>query len=59
MRVPAVIALTLFLAGCAKDNDDRAFFEQGWIKPEAGANQRMYGAREKISLEKPDKPDAR
>ena len=59
MKALALLALGLLLAGCAKDNEDRAFFEQGWIKPEAGANERMYGTREKITLDKPARRDAR
>ena len=59
MKARAALALALLLAGCSTDNEDRAFFEQGWIKPEAGANQRMYGTREKITLDKPVGRDAR
>ena len=53
MKALAALALALLLCGCSTDNDDRAFFEQGWIKPEAGANQRMYGTHEKINVDKP------
>ena len=53
MKALALLSLTLLLAGCAKDNDDRAFFERGWLKPEQGADQRMYGAREKVDADKP------
>ena len=38
------------LAGCAKDTEDRMFFEQGWLKPERAAELRMYGEREKVTL---------
>ncbi len=59
MRALALLAVALFLAGCAKDNDDRAFFNSGWIKPEEGANRRMYGLPERHSTDKPDRADAR
>ena len=31
----------LIFAGCAGDQEDRAFFGGGWVNPEAGANARM------------------
>ena len=58
MRPLAALALALFLAGCATDAEDRAFFNTGWIKPEAGANRRMYGPRTPAAPEKPAEPDA-
>ena len=42
MKCLLALVLLLGLAGCAKDPDDTAFFNRGWMKPEAGANQRMY-----------------
>jgi len=29
------------LAGCASDPEDRVFFDRGWFRPEAAANERM------------------
>ena len=58
MKTLAALTLALLLAGCAHDNEDRAFFNEGWAKPEEGANRRMYGPREKSAIERPDKPDA-
>jgi len=52
MRALAALALALLLGGCATESDDRAFFNGGWVHPEAGANQRMYGSQEKITLDK-------
>ncbi len=56
MRSLALLAVALLLGGCATDSDDRAFFNTGWVKPEDGANRRIYGAPESRS---PDKPDHR
>ena len=55
----AALALALLLAGCAKDNEDRAFFNEGWAKPEEGANRRMYGPRTPVAPETPVPADAR
>jgi hypothetical protein len=35
------VLLVLILAGCATDEDDRAFFQTGWLRPEKGAEQRL------------------
>jgi hypothetical protein len=35
------VSFLVLLGGCASDAEDRAFFNRGWMKPEAGANQRM------------------
>ncbi len=45
MRALVFLALAALLAGCSTDREDQVFFEQGWIKPEEGANRRMYGLR--------------
>ena len=58
MRTLAALPLALLLAGCASDNEDRAFFNDGWLHPDEAANRRMYGPREKSAIERPDKPDA-
>jgi len=50
MKPLLVLAGMTLLAGCAKDTEDRMFFEQGWLKPERAAELRMYGEREKVSL---------
>lgn len=42
MRTLAALGLALILCGCAKDNEDRAFFNEGWVKPQEGADRRMY-----------------
>jgi uncharacterized protein YceK len=34
-------AAALLLSGCATDEDDRTFFNDGWRHPEAGAEKRM------------------
>ena len=59
MRPLAALALALLLAGCATDNEDRAFFNDGWLKPEEGANRRMYGLRPPVEPEKSSQPAAR
>ena len=59
MRTLAALALALLLAGCATDNEDRAFFNDGWMKPEEAANRRMYGQRTPVTPEKSSEPDAR
>ena len=42
MRYALLALLFLaFLTGCATDDADRAFYNTGWIRPEAGANARM------------------
>jgi hypothetical protein len=50
MKPLLVLGGMTLLAGCAKDTEDRIFFEQGWLKPERAAEIRMYGEREKVSL---------
>ena len=37
----AVLLLLVVLTGCASEDEDRAFFHTGWIRPEAGANTRL------------------
>ena len=59
MRPLAALTLALLLAGCATDNEDRAFFNEGWVKPEEGANRRMYGLRPRVAPEKASEPAAR
>ena len=59
MKTLALLTLALLLAGCAKDDEDRAFFNEGWIKPEEGANRRMYGLRQPAAPEKASEPAAR
>ena len=59
MRALALLAVALLLGGCATDSDDRAFFNTGWLKPEDGANRRMYGSPERRSPDKPDRLDER
>ena len=53
MRASAFLMLAVLFAGCSSDREDQAFFEQGWIKPEQGANRRMYGARQPGARETP------
>ena len=43
MRTLAALGLGLLFAGCATERDDQAFFNRGWLKPEEGANRRLYG----------------
>ena len=57
MRPLAALALALLLAGCSTDREDQVFFEQGWIKPEQGANRRMYGPRVRVAPESLGQPD--
>ena len=59
MRTLAALILALLFAGCAKDNEDRAFFNDGWMKPEQAANRRMYGPRPPGTPEKSSEPAAR
>jgi len=42
MKYVFAALLLAFLAGCASDAEDRAFFSQGWWSPERGANERLY-----------------
>ena len=37
----AILGLILLLGGCATEQEDRAFFHTGWIRPESGAHTRM------------------
>lgn len=53
MRALALLAVALCLGGCSTDSDDRAFFNSGWLKPEDGANRRMYGSPERRDVDKP------
>ena len=59
MKVLAALALTLLLSGCSTNREDQAFFEHGWIKPEEGANRRMYGPGVPPAPEKSAAPAAR
>ena len=43
MRSLAAFALGLLFAGCATERDDQAFFNTGWVKPQEGADRRLYG----------------
>ena len=58
MKALAALALALLLAGCATDNEDRAFFNDGWIHPDEGANRRMYGQRVPPTPENSSQPAA-
>jgi hypothetical protein len=35
------LAIALMLCGCSTTEEDAAFFETGWVRPEAGANERL------------------
>ena len=59
MRALVTLTLGLLFAGCATEYDDRAFFNTGWVKPEEGANRRMYGERDKVPTEPPAPPVTR
>ena len=60
MRSLAALTFALLLAGCASDNEDRAFFNDGWLHPDEAANSRMYGPRVPPSPERTAEPaDAR
>ena len=41
MKLLLVLSSLALLAGCAADEEDRAFFERGWVRPEAGADERL------------------
>ena len=41
MKLLFAALLAMWLAGCASDPDDRAFFTSGWLLPERGANERL------------------
>jgi hypothetical protein len=56
MRSLALLAVALCLGGCSTDSEERAFFNGGWIRPEDGANERMYGSPERRKSDKPDRP---
>ncbi len=39
-------SLMLFLlAGCEIDQEDKDFFYSGWVHPQKGADERMYGKK--------------
>jgi hypothetical protein len=59
MKTLALLTLALLLAGCATDNEDRAFFNEGWLNPDEAANRRMYGPRVPPSPENSSQPAAR
>ena len=42
----AFLGLALFAGGCAQDAEERAFFNSGWLSPEAGANRRLGAERQ-------------
>ena len=56
MKALAALTLALLLAGCATDTEDQAFFNDGWLHPDEGANRRMYGQRVPPSPEKASQP---
>ena len=56
MRTLAALTFALLLTGCATDNEDRAFFNDGWLRPDEGANRRMYGPRVPPSPERAAQP---
>lgn len=37
----AALLFGLLLAGCATSAEDRAFFNDGWLHPEKGAEKRL------------------
>jgi len=59
MKALAAFALALTLGGCATDNEDRAFFDEGWLKPEEGATRRLYRNQMPVNAEKERKLDER
>lgn len=59
MRPLAALTFALLLTGCATDNEDRAFFNDGWLHPDEAANRRMYGSRVPPSPEKAAEPAER
>ena len=40
-KAVASLAIAFFVSGCAQDAEERAFFNTGWVSPEAGAEQRL------------------
>jgi hypothetical protein len=42
--IAAACALAVLLAGCETSAADRAFFQEGWLHPEQGAEKRMNSA---------------
>ena len=43
MKCLLALAALLILAGCAKDPEDRAFFNTGWVHPDKAADARLNG----------------
>lgn len=44
MRAWVALFAVLLLSGCSTNREDQAFFETGWVKPQAAADRRLYGA---------------
>ena len=42
MKYAFAVSLTVLLAGCASDPEDRGFFNSGWVSPEKGADERLF-----------------
>ncbi len=59
MRAWAALSAVLFLAGCSTNREDQAFFETGWVKPQAAADRRLYGPPTTPDAELVDEPTAR
>lgn len=43
MKYLLPLACLFLFAGCQPDAEARAFFYTGWVHPEEGANERLYG----------------
>jgi hypothetical protein len=41
MRYVFAALLLAMLAGCTSDPEDRVFFNQGWVLPDKGAEERL------------------
>jgi len=59
MRTLAALAVALVFGGCAKDNEDRAFFNEGWVNPEEGATRRLYRSQVPLKGAEERKQDER
>jgi hypothetical protein len=42
MKYVFAAVLCALLGGCATDEDDRKFFNGGWMHPEKSAEERLY-----------------
>ncbi|MEO7933819.1 MAG: hypothetical protein ABIT76_11740 [Chthoniobacterales bacterium] len=45
MKFLVLSLIALLLAGCETDPESRDFFYSGWMHPQQGSDERMYGKK--------------